>query len=95
MIKTADLDSASTQAMQDEIKLLNVKLDYLNDGSRRLHGLYDRSNDKVKNLQEDLDSCEKRNLAIRSEIQVYEHTFEGIDQTIFSNFPKYMKDKDS
>ena len=74
--------------MQDEIKLLNVKLDYLNDGSRRLHGLYDQSNDKVKNLQKDLDSCEERNLAIRSEIQVYEQTLEGIDQNIFTDFSK-------
>ena len=34
-------DLASAQAMQDEIKLLNVKLDYLNIGNRRLHGLTD------------------------------------------------------
>ena len=88
MIETADLVSASTQALQDEIKLLNVKLDYLNDGSRRLHDLYDRSNDKVKNLQKDLDSCEERNLAIRSKIQVNEQTLEGIDQNIFSVFSK-------
>ena len=55
------LDSASTRAMQDEIKLLNEKLVYLNDGSRRLHSLYDKSLAKVKNMQNELDTCEKQN----------------------------------
>ena len=45
------LDPVSNQAMQDEIKLLNVKLVELNEGSRRLHGLYDKSLEEKRNLK--------------------------------------------
>ena len=68
--------------MQDEIKLLNEKLVYLNDGSRRLHGLYDKSMAKAKNLQNELDTCEKRNLETRSINQVFEREIEGMYQNI-------------
>ena len=73
-------DLASAQAMQDEIKLLNEKLVYLNDGSRRLHGLYDKSMAKAKNLENELDTCEKLNLETRSINQVFEREIEGICQ---------------
>ena len=80
MIDFIHLDSASTRAMQDEIKLLNEKLVYLNDGSRRLHGLYDKSLAKAKNVQNELDTCEKQNQETRSMNQVFERKIEGIDQ---------------
>ena len=66
--------------MQDEIKLLNEKLIYLNDGSRRLHGLYDKSLAKAKNMQNELDTCEKQNLETRSINQVFERQIEGMNQ---------------
>ena len=71
--------------MQDEIKLLNEKLVYLNDGSRRLHGLYDKSMAKAKNLQNELDTCEKRNLETRSINQVFEREIEGMYQNILTS----------
>ena len=70
--------------MQDEIKLLNEKLDYLTDGSRRLHGLYDKSIAKAKNVQNELDSCEKQKLATISKKQLCDRTVEGIGQNIIS-----------
>jgi len=45
--------------MQDEIKLLNEKLVYLTDGSRRLHGLYDKRGEQIQNLQNQFETCEK------------------------------------
>ena len=80
MIDFINLDSDSTRAMQDEIKLLNEKLVYLNDGSRRLHGLYDTSMAKAKNLESELDTCEKLNLETRSVNQVLEREIEGMCQ---------------
>ena len=53
-------DLASVQAMQDEIKLLNEKLDYLNIGNRRLHGLYDERGKQIQNLENELDHCEQQ-----------------------------------
>jgi len=47
-------DLASTQAMQDEIKLLN-------DENRRLHGLYDERGKWIQNLENELDTCEHQN----------------------------------
>ena len=47
-------DPASTQAMQDEIKLLN-------DENRKLHGLYDESGKRIQNLENELDTCEHQN----------------------------------
>ena len=80
LIDFINLDSDSTRAMQDEIKLLNEKLVYLNDGSRRLHGLYDKSMAKAKNLENELDTCEKQNLETRSINQVLEREIEGMYQ---------------
>ena len=74
--------------MQDEIKLLNEKLDYLTDGSRRLHGLYDKSIAKAKNVQNELDSCEKQKLATISKKQLCDRTVEGIGQNIISILTK-------
>ena len=54
-------DPTSTQAMHDEIKLLNEKLDYLNVGNRRLHGLYDERGKRIQNLENELDTCEHQN----------------------------------
>ena len=45
--------------MQEEIKLLNEKLDYLNDGSRRLHGLYDGRGEQIQNLQNKFENCQQ------------------------------------
>ena len=45
--------------MRDEIDLLNQKLNYLNIGSRRLDSLYQKSLKQVKDLQNQLISCEK------------------------------------
>ena len=78
LIDSIDLDSAATRAMQDAIKLLNEKLVYLNDGSRRLHGLYDKSMAKAKNLQDKLNTCEKHNLETTSLNQVFERKIEGM-----------------
>jgi len=74
--------------MQDEIKLLNEKLDYLTEGSRRLHGLYDKSIAKAKNVQNELDSCEKQNLETISKNQVCDRKVEGIDQNMISILTK-------
>ena len=68
--------------MQDEIKHLKVKADYLEDGSRRLHGLYDKSREQIKNLQNKLDTCENHNgsiFGIQSNNQICERKIEGID----------------
>ena len=70
--------------MQDEISHLKVKADYLEDGSRRLHGLYDKSREQIKNLQNKLDTCENQNGAIfgiQSNNQICERKIEGNDQT--------------
>ena len=47
--------------MENKIKLLNEKLDYLNDGNRKLHDLYDKRGKRVQNLQSELNTCENRN----------------------------------
>ena len=54
-------DLASVQAMQDEIKLLNEKLDYLNIGNQRLHGLYDERGKRIQNLENELNTCDHQN----------------------------------
>ena len=59
--------------MQDEIKLLKEKVDYLNDGSRKLHDLYDKSREKSRNLQKKLESCESGNqdeMILRKELDL-------------------------
>ena len=83
MIDLINSDSASIEALQDEIKLLNEKLDYLNDGNRRLHGLYDKSMKRAKNIQNDLNSCEKQHLATKSKNHVCEATLVGIVKMYF------------
>ena len=73
--------------MRDEIILLKEKLDYLNDGNRRLHDLYDRRGEQIKNLQTQLDTCENQNGALfgmQSNYQVCQRKVEGFSQT--SNF---------
>ena len=67
--------------MQNEIKLLNVKLDYLTDGNRRLHGLYDQRGERIQNLENELDTCQNQN----SGNQVLERVIEGNDQNTLSN----------
>ena len=47
---------------------MKAKVDYLEDGSRRLHGLYDKSRKQIKNLQNSLDSCQVRIKSIQSEL---------------------------
>ena len=67
------LDPASTRAMQDEIKLLNEKLDYLKDGNRRLDGLYYERGERIQKLESELDTCQNQN----SGNQVLERMIEG------------------
>ena len=55
------LDLVSTQALQDKIKFLNEKLENLNAGNRRLHGLYDERGDQIQILNQKLDTCENQN----------------------------------
>ena len=73
MIIPICLDPASTRAMQDEIKLLNVKLDDLNNGNRRLHGLYYERGERIQKLENELDTCQNKN----SGNQVLERMIEG------------------
>ena len=49
--------------MQDEINLLKEKVNYLNDGNRRLHASCEKRN---QDLQDKLDTCEYQNGAINS-----------------------------
>ena len=70
-------DPTLTRALQDEMKLLKEK-------GRRLDGLYNRSREQIKNLQNKLDTCENQNGAIfgiQSNNQVCQRKIEGIDQT--------------
>ena len=69
--------------MQDEIDLLKEKVDYLENGNRRLHASCEARN---QDLQDKLDICENQNGAIfglQSEIQICERKVEGIDQKTF------------
>ena len=47
--------------MKDKIEFLNEKLAYLNDGNRKLHGLYDKRGEQMQNLQTELNNCEDQN----------------------------------
>ena len=70
-------DPTLTRALQDEMKLLKEK-------GLRLDGLYNRSREQIKNLQNKLDTCENQNGAIfgiQSNNQVCQRKIEGIDQT--------------
>ena len=44
--------------MQDEINLLKEKVDFLEDGGRRIHGLYNKCQEQIKILQNKVDTCE-------------------------------------
>ena len=80
--KSMNSDPASTQAMQDEINLLQQKIDYLENGNRRLHNSYEARN---QDLQNKLDTCESQNGAIfglQSNNQICERKIEGIGQKI-------------
>ena len=69
--------------MQDQIKLLKEKVDYLENGNRRLHALYEA---RTQNLQDRLNTCENQNGAIfgiQSNNQVCESKIEGFGQTLF------------
>ena len=52
------LDLAVTQAMQEKINLLKEKVDFLEDGGRRIHGLYNKCQEQIKILQNKVDTCE-------------------------------------
>ena len=78
MIDLINLDPASTQAMLDEINLLKDKLDYLNDGNRKLHDSYQT---RTQNLQNKLDLCENQIgaiISLKSRNQVLERQIKGI-----------------
>ena len=47
--------------MEDEIKHLKEKVDYLENGNRRLHASYEA---RTQNLQYRLNTCENQNGAI-------------------------------
>ena len=69
--------------MQDEINLLKEKVDYLENGNRRLHASCETRN---QDLQDKLDTCENQNGAIfglQSENQICERKVEGIGQKTF------------
>ena len=68
--------------MQTEINLLQQKIDYLENGNRRLHNSYEARN---QDLQNKLDTCESQNGAIfglQSNNQICERKIEGIGQKI-------------
>ena len=67
------LDPASTRAMQEEINFLNGKLDYLENGNRRLDGLYYERGERIQKLENELDTCQNKN----SGNQVLERMIEG------------------
>ena len=69
--------------MQDEINHLKEKVDYLENGNRRLHASYETIN---QNLQDRLETCENQNGAIfgiQSKNQVCERKIEGFGETLF------------
>ena len=71
--------------MQDEINLLKEKVNYLNDGNRRLHASCEKRN---QDLQDKLDTCENQNGAIydlQSNNQICERKVEGIDRKTFES----------
>ena len=68
--------------MQNEINLLQQKIDYLENGNRRLHNSYEARN---QDLQNKLDTCESQNGAIfglQSNNQICERKIEGTGQKI-------------
>ena len=67
-------DKASTQLMENKIKLLNEQLDNLNLGYRKLHDLYDTRGEQIQNLQSELNTCENRN----ESSQVFELMVKGM-----------------
>ena len=72
--------------MQDEIKLLKEKVDYLENGNQRLHASYEA---RTQNLQYRLDTCENQNGAIfgmQPNNQVCERKIEGFGQALFQSF---------
>ena len=71
--------------MQDEIKLLKEKVDYLENGNQRLHASYEA---RTQNLQYRLDTCENQNGAIfgiKPNNQVCERKIEGFGHTLFQS----------
>ena len=77
--------------MQDEIKLLKEKLDYLEAGNRRLHDSFEARN---QDLQDKLDTCQNQNgalLGLQSSNQVCEGKIEGIDLKYFQLSQKVYK----
>ena len=77
MINLINLDPASTQAMKDEINLLKEKLDYLNDGNRKLHTSYQT---RTQNLQNKLDICENQIgaiISLKSSNKVFQREIKG------------------
>ena len=65
--------------MQEEIKLLNEKLDHLENGNRRLDGLYYERGERIQKLENELDTCQNQN----SGNQVLERMIEGNVKNLF------------
>ena len=71
-------DPVSTQAMQDEIKLLEKEIVVLENDSRKLNGLYDERGKQIQNLQNKLDTCDNGAIfGIQGNNQVCELKIEG------------------
>ena len=65
------------------IDVLCIKVNYLENGNRRLHASCERRN---QDLQDKLETCENQNGAIfglQSENQICKRKVEGIDQKTF------------
>ena len=71
--------------MQDEINLLKEKVDYLENGNRRLHASCETRNQELQNK---LDTCENQIGAIyglKSNNQICERKVKGIDRKTFES----------
>ena len=72
--------------MQNEIKLLKEKVDYLENKNRRLYASYEA---RTQNLENRLYTCENQSgriFGIQSNNQVCERKIEGFGQTLTENF---------
>ena len=91
-VDLTNLDSTSTQTLQKECKHLNVKLDYFTEGNQKLHAMYDKCMQKAKNLQNELDTCEKQSRT--SDIEMIER-LNGKITVLTSEVKLLQSDKES
>ena len=72
------------QSLQDEIKLLKEKVDYLNEGNRRLKNLYEKRGGKIENLESELNGYKNTILSSKRLVQ-------GHGLSSYTIFFKYMR----